>query len=117
VDRAVTRELVSRSSSQPVTFHRAFDEARNPVSALEALIESGVNRVLTGGGPGPATAGVPTLRDLVRQSDGRITIMAGGKVRGDNARQLVDQTGVTELHARCELESSRISAIVTAVRH
>ncbi len=72
--------------------------------------------MLTGGGPGTAVEGADMLRDLVYEALGRITIMAGGKVRADNARSLVDQTGVAELHARCELRSSRISGIVAAVR-
>ncbi len=116
VNRPLTRELVTRSAFHPVTFHRAFDEARSAATALEALVESGVDRVLTGGGTGPAVEGIDMLRDLVYESLGRITIMAGGKVRGENARTLVDQTGVTEVHARCDLDPSRISDIVTAVR-
>ncbi len=117
VNRALTRELVTRSAFHPVTFHRAFDEARSQATAFEAIVECGVDRVLTGGGPGPAADGIDMLRDLVYESLGRITIMAGGKVRGENARSLVDQTGVTELHARCELDSTRISAIVQAIRN
>lgn len=116
VNRALTRELVERAAFHPVTFHRAFDEARSQATALEAIVEAGVDRVLTGGGPGTAVEGVDMLRDLVYEALGRITIMAGGKVRADNARSLVDQTGVAELHARCELDPTRISGIVAAVR-
>ena len=116
VNRPFTRELVERAAFHPVTFHRAFDEARSQATALEALVEAGVDRVLTGGGTGNAVEGVDLLRDLVYEALGRITIMAGGKVRGDNARSIVDQTGVSELHARCELDPSRISGIVSAVR-
>ena len=114
VNRALTRELVERAAFHPVTFHRAFDEARSQATALEAIVEAGVDRVLTGGGPGTAVEGVDMLRDLVYEALGRITIMAGGKVRADNARSLVEQTGVAELHARCELDPSRISGIVAA---
>ena len=116
VNSALTRELVERSASHPVTFHRAFDEARSQATALEALVEAGVDRVLTGGGTGTAVEGVDLLRDLVYESLGRITIMAGGKVRAENARSIVDQTGVTELHARCERDPARIAGIVAAVR-
>ena len=116
VNRALTRELVERAAFHPVTFHRAFDEARSQATALEAIVEAGVDRVLTGGGPGTAVEGVDMLRDLVYEALGRITIMAGGKVRADNARSVVDQTGVAELHARCELDPQRIRGIVAASR-
>lgn len=115
VNHALTRELVARSAFHPVTFHRAFDAARSAATAFATIVDCGVDRVLTGGGSGPAAEGVDMLRDLVYESLGRITIMAGGKVRGDNARMLVEQTGVTEVHARCELDPSRISDIVSAV--
>lgn len=115
VDTKHTRELVQRASGAPVTFHRAFDEVRDQSAALEALIDAGIARVLTGGGPGPAIESVDRLSELVSQSAGRIVIMAGGKVRGPNARALVDKTGVREVHARCELDPMRIREIANAL--
>lgn len=114
VDFAVVRDLVERSDGRPTTFHRAFDEARSLGGALGALLDAGVSRVLTGGGTGRAIDNVDTLHHLVLESAGRVAIMAGGKVRADNAAQLVAQGGVRELHARCELDASRISTIVDA---
>ena len=110
-----TRELVERAKGTPVTFHRAFDEVRDQSAALETLIDAGIARVLTGGGPGPAIDGVDRLSELVSQSAGRITIMAGGKVRGPNARAIVANSGVSEVHARCELDPARIREIVDAL--
>jgi copper homeostasis protein len=110
-----TSELAARGDGAPVTFHRAFDEVRDQSASLELLIGSGVTRILTGGGPGRAIDNVEKLRRLVDQSRGRIALMAGGKVRADNARALVEQTGVSELHARCELDPSRIRSIVDAL--
>ncbi len=115
VDAARTRELVARANGTPVTFHRAFDEARDQSAALETLIDAGIARVLTGGGPGPAIDGVDRLSELVSQSAGRIVIMAGGKVRGPNARAIVASSSVSEVHARCELDPARIREIVDAL--
>ena len=112
VDFARTHEFVGRANGSPTTFHRAFDDSRNLGASLGALLDAGVSRVLTGGGPGRAIDNVDTLRDLVLESAGRVVIMAGGKVRGDNARALVEQSGVAELHARCELDPERIAEIV-----
>lgn len=115
VDESSTRDLVRRAGSLPVTFHRAFDEIADQAAALETLIDCGVARVLTGGGPRSALEGAKQLHDLVARADGRVEIMAGGTVRGHNARAIVDASGVRELHARCERDPARIRAIVDAV--
>ena len=36
-----TRELVERAHPMNVTFHRAFDMTRDPLAALETLVELG----------------------------------------------------------------------------
>jgi copper homeostasis protein len=115
VDASRTRELVERAGSTPVTFHRAFDEVEDYAKALETLIDTGISRVLTGGGPASAIEGVGRLARLVSQSAGRIEIMAGGKVRRHNVRAIVDESGVREVHARSELDPARIRDIVAAL--
>jgi copper homeostasis protein len=116
VDLPRTRELLDRAGSTSVTFHRAFDEIQDQMAALETLIEARVARVLTGGGPASAFEGVARLSRLVAQAAGRITIMAGGSVRGHNVRAIVDQSGVREVHARCERDPARIRDIVDALK-
>lgn len=115
VDVPHVRELVDRAGSTPVTFHRAFDEVNDQAAALEVLIDAGIARVLTGGGPASAIEGVVHLAQLVAQADGRITIMAGGTVRAHNVRAIVERSGVREVHARSELDPSRIRDIVGAL--
>lgn len=115
VDARVTRELVERANGVPVTFHRAFDAVTNQLEALDMLIDAGVSRILTGGGPGPALNGIRSLAALVDQSGGRLSIMAGGKVRPDNVAQIVKESGVREVHARCEQDRQRIRQIREAL--
>jgi copper homeostasis protein len=116
IDTPRTRELVSRAGKTPVAFHRAFDAVPNPLTALDLLIDMGISRVLTGGGPKTALDGIKTLAALVERAAGRIGILAGGKVRGNNVRAIVDGSGVSEVHARCERDETRIREIVTALR-
>jgi copper homeostasis protein len=99
IDAEATSELAALARPLQVTFHRAFDRARDPSQALERLIELGVDRVLTSGGAPTAWEGRAVLRALVEQARGRIAVMAGGKVRADHAQALIDATGVDELHA------------------
>ena len=47
-----------------------------------------------------ARAGAPALASLVRQAGDRIVVMAGGGVREEHVRALVDSTGVREVHVR-----------------
>lgn len=116
IDVPTLRNFVARAGDAPVTFHRAFDQVAEPGPALETLIDAGVQRVLTAGGRSTAMDGAAVLQSLVRQAGDRIVIMAGGKVRGHNARELVARTGVRELHARCESNASQIAEIVDAAR-
>jgi copper homeostasis protein len=116
IDVAALRGLVACAGGVPVTFHRAFDETSEPARALETLIDAGVQRVLTAGGKGTALDGAARLESLVEQAGDRIAILAGGKVRGNNARELIARTGVRELHARCENNAAQIAAIVDVAR-
>lgn len=116
IDEARTRELVARAGETPVAFHRAFDAVANPLTALDLLIDIGISRVLTGGGPTTALEGVETLAALVERAAGRIGILAGGKVRSNNVRAIVDGSGVSEVHARCERDEARIREIVSSLR-
>jgi len=100
IDAATTGRCVDAAGSLPVTFHRAFDEVADPFAALDTLVDVGVRRVLTAGGPGRAREGVDRLAMLVRYAADRIVILAGGGVRGDHVRHLVAFTGVHEVHAR-----------------
>lgn len=99
VDVDACRKMLAGKGSMSVTFHRAFDLCRDPFEALDALIELGVDRVLTSGLAASAPEGVEMLRQLNSYAAGRIIILAGGGVKSSNVRDLVDQTGVTEVHA------------------
>ena len=100
VASATIRSLIEAAGGLPVTFHRAFDAARDLPEALEMLIDAGVSRVLTSGGASTALEGADTIARLVDQAKGRIIIVAGGGIRGHNVRQVIARTGVTEIHAR-----------------
>jgi copper homeostasis protein len=95
-----TRALVHTAGDLSVTFHRAFDFTPEPGAALESLVSAGVGRVLTSGGAPTALAGVPALAALVRQAGDRLVVMAGGGVKEENVRTIVDGTGVREVHVR-----------------
>lgn len=87
-----------------ITFHRAFDVCRDPEQSLETIIALGCDRILTSGCSRTAFEGIPMLKKLVTRAAGRISIMAGGGVSAENAKEIVDSTGVNELHASARSE-------------
>ena len=109
VDEATTRALVELAHPLPVTFHRAFDMTRNPREALETVIRTGCARLLTSGQQPTAEAGLPLLRELVKQAGGRIEIMAGAGVSPDNAALFAD-AGLPAVHltGKCVVDSGMI---------
>lgn len=102
------RILLSAAQGMNVTFHRAFDLCRDPFAALDQLIELGIPRLLTSGQAPTALEGAELIAKLRQRAGDRITIMAGGGITPENVRQIVDQTGVSEVHlsARSTLESA-----------
>ncbi|MDR0894281.1 MAG: copper homeostasis protein CutC [Prevotellaceae bacterium] len=110
IDLPLLTQLMEASQGVPVTFHRAFDVCRSPQEALEQLIALGVQRVLTSGGQPTALQGIPLLKELHRQANGRIAVMAGSGVNEQNIARIAAETGVREFHfsARLSVESDML---------
>jgi len=102
IDTELTRHFVELSAPLPVTFHRAFDECKEPLKALEQIIDCGCKRILTSGCQPTAMEGADMLQQLVKQADGRITILAGSGVTPDNVLELKQKTGASEFHGSCK---------------
>lgn len=98
VDVKRTRELVALARPMRVTFHRAFDEARDLQQALEDVIATGADILLTSGGAANVLDGAKMLATLQEQAAGRIEIMAGGGLRLGNLADVVRETGITSVH-------------------
>jgi len=99
IDKARCAELIELAQPIPVAFHRAFDMSNDMKKALEDLIELGIVRVLSSGGAGSAIGGSEKLAGLVKQANGRISIMPGAGINENNIEKLISTTGATEFHA------------------
>lgn len=107
VDLVLMRQLMEAAEGMSVTFHRAFDVCRNPQQALEDIIGLGCHRILTSGQQATAAQGIPLLKELQRQADGRIILLAGCGVNESNIAHIARETGIHEFHfsAREQTES------------
>lgn len=104
-----------------IAFHRAFDDALSDAggtidvaraaAAIDSLVELGVSRSLCSGATGLDHTMV-TLDDRVRViarvrdlALGRLSIVACGGVRADNAQRFLAASG-GEIHASCRVEGA-----------
>lgn len=98
IDEATTKEIVELARPMEVTFHRAFDMTRDPAEALEAVIRTGANRILTSGQKNLAPDGRELISELVKLAGNRIIIMPGAGIDETNIERMIRDTGATEFH-------------------
>ena len=99
IDTERTKRLVDLASPMEVTFHRAFDRCKDPLLALEEVIKTGCKRILTSGQVPNAADNLPLIKKLVAQAGNRIIIMPGSGVRSHNMKEIMTETGATEIHS------------------
>ncbi len=97
-DEPRMRALVEAAGPMDTTSHRAFDMTRDLGEAVEALVRSGVRRVLTSGQRDTAIEGIANLKETVRLAAGRLIVMACGALAPDTIGPVWRETGVTEMH-------------------
>jgi copper homeostasis protein len=98
VDRERCEQLIAAAGTMDITFHRAFDMARDLDEAMEDIINLGIARILTSGGRPDVPDGAHRIAKLVEAAAGRVSIMPGGGVTEDNIPEIVRLTGVREIH-------------------
>ena len=107
VDKDRCKKLVELAYPMGVTYQRAFDRVKDPFAALEDIIETGCERILTSGLVPSCLDGAPLIAKLIQQADERIIIMPGSMLRSTNVVDVATITGATEFHtsARINIES------------
>jgi len=99
VDYEKSARLIEKCGALPVTFHRAFDMARDPWEALETIKSLGISRLLTSGQKAGAMDGAGLLAKLREKSGDSLKIMAGSGISEHNVVELARKTGITAFHA------------------
>lgn len=111
VDVAAMRCILDAARPMEVTFHRAFDFARDQDAALDVLLELDVDRVLTSGGAPTAIQGAENLARLNLRAGSDLTVMAGGAITSANVAEVLRRSGVREVHLRAA------ERVPSAMRH
>ena len=90
--------IKSKAPICKLCFHRAFDDISDQSSALESLIDFGIDRVLTSGGKQSAHLGAEKLKQHIVQANGRIEVMPGAGVNASNIQEILRTTGAKRIH-------------------
>ncbi len=109
VNKEQNAELVQLAQPYPCTFHRAFDEVKNPFEALEQIIGCGFTTILTSGQQPNVVEGMNRLAQLVNASNNRIVIMPGGGLRSSNIGTIKENTKAVFYHSSAITDGSEIA--------
>ena len=107
IDEENCSKFLQLAAPMSTTFHRAFDMVKNPLRSLEVLIKLGFHRLLTSGCDSTALEGLPLIKQLVEQAQGRIIVVPGGGITERNLERVLRGSGATEFH--CSARGSRSS--------
>jgi copper homeostasis protein len=99
IDKKRTSELVNLAYPMSVTFHRAFDRSNNPIDALEDIISTGCERILTSGQCPTALEGIMLIEKLIKMADDRIIIMPGSGIHSKNIKEIALKSKAKEFHS------------------
>ena len=97
LDESAARSLtrLAKSLGLATTFHRAFDAIPDSISAIEALVGIGVDRILTSGIAwgelGNALDGASVLNEAIQAAIGRIEIVIAGSVSPSLAPKVLER--------------------------
>ena len=99
-----TKEIINmiKKYDGEAVFHRAFDCVKDPFASMEILIDMGVDRVLTSGLKAKAMDGAKLIAKLQECYGDRIEILAGSGINVSNALELMEKTGVWQVHSSCK---------------
>lgn len=104
VNISQTREIINivKEYQGEVVFHRAFDCVKDPYMTIELLIELGVDRILTSGLEAKAIDGKELIKELQEKYGNQIEILAGSGINASNAQEIMEYTGITQVHSSCK---------------
>jgi copper homeostasis protein len=113
VDITRSKKLVELAYPMGVTFQRAFDRVNDPFKALEDVIETGCERILTSGLVPSCHEGSPLIAQLNKEAAGRISIMAGSGLRSTNVLDIAKITGISEFHTSARIFTESVMEFIS----
>jgi copper homeostasis protein len=99
VDIQQTERVLSCAPNLRATFHHAFEEMKDPLSAIRSLKElKQVDRILTSGGAGEWPEKIERLARYDEEGGPEIRVLAGGGINQQTIRMICQATAIREFH-------------------
>lgn len=104
IDMPNTKKMVEliHSYGKEAIFHRAIDVVNDLDRSMLALIECKVDRVLTSGQQEKAEQGINTIKALQDKYGKKIEILAGSGINAGNAKKILEETKIEQIHSSCK---------------
>lgn len=104
IDTLNTKKMIDliHSYNKEAVFHRAIDVCADYFKGVEELISLGVDRILTSGTKAKAADAITIIRELNLKYGDRIEIVVGSGVNAHNALEILNETGVYQIHSSCK---------------
>ena len=111
LDVALLEKVIDAKKHLTLTFHRAIDAMSDPLAGYKELLNyESVDRVLTSGGAETAVIGASVIKQMVAAGKDvkHAQVLAGSGITPDNAREIIKQTGVTQIHVGTGVRTDNI---------
>lgn len=92
--------LVEAAKPMQITFHKAIDEVKNPLACIPTLIDLGFDRILSSGTSPTALEGSELLNAMLAKAEGKLILVAAGKVSKENLSLCQEKIHTTEFHGK-----------------
>ena len=97
LDERILGEVIKHKGDMALTFHRAIDEVRDILAAVEVLNDfPEVDHVLTSGGAATAREGIDSLKAMRETAE--MNILPGAGIDANNVRELMVTLDVSFVH-------------------
>ncbi len=100
INYEAVQNMITLAKPMSVTFHKAIDELKDPVSEVKKLAKIGVNRILTSGTKETALEGKEILKKMIKEAGDEIIIIVAGKVTKENLDKISTLIPTKEYHGK-----------------
>lgn len=104
IDVEATKEMIDliHSYNKEAVFHRAVDVTPDFEEAFRILVELKADRVLTSGREEKAMQGKEQIKKMQELFGDQIEILAGSGMNATNAMEMIQETGIHQIHSSCK---------------